>query len=41
MKYSRMVHGLLVKYLILELPDSDTKLNQSLDLSLADTQFPS
>ena len=40
MKYSRMVHGFLLKYPILELPDSDTKVNQSLTLSLGDSQFP-
>ena len=40
MKYSRMVHGILDKYHILQLPDSDTKVNQGLNLSLADSQFP-
>ena len=40
MKYSRMVHGFLLQYPILELPDSDTKVNQSLTLSLGDSQLP-
>ena len=40
MKYSRMVHGILDRYHILQLPDSDTKVNHGLILSLADSQFP-
>lgn len=40
MKYTRMVHGILAKYHILELPSSDTKVNQGLNLSLVDSQFP-
>lgn len=41
MKYTRMVHGILAKYHILELPSSDTKVNQGLNLSLTDSQVPS
>ena len=40
MKYSRMVHRILVKYRILEWPDSETKVNQGLNLSSVDSQFP-
>ena len=39
MKYSRMVHGIPVKYHLLELPDSESNLNLGLNLSLADSQF--
>lgn len=39
MKYSRMVHGIPVKYHLLELPDSESKLNLGLNLSLGDSQF--
>ena len=41
MKYTKMVHGILAKYHILELPSSYTKVNQGLNLSLTDSQVPS
>ena len=34
-----MVHGIPVKYHLLELPDSESNLNLGLNLSLADSQF--
>ena len=40
MKYSRMVHGFLVESHMMELPDSDTTVNQGFKLSSADSQFP-
>ena len=40
MKYSRMFHGFLAKYHILELLGMDTKLNQGLNFGFRDSQVP-
>ena len=40
MKYSRVLHGFLDKYHILELPGLDTKVNQGWNFEFRDSQVP-